>query len=226
MAVPAALSIDRNDDDDNTDEDSEQACVVHGLCCCYTALTDECGCRFHQDILCLRSRVNLECCCCCCGGEPRRPLILGVTCCAPMMQPESVCKIGLGCCEQELLRHPRVMCGAASHQHCVKSVVAVSPHRDYCGDRHHRLVLAYSFVQCLPRLVCCARPPDCPVLDAMKKRKKANYTPVVASSEEAAAAECMERGGGYNVVVPPLRTAHVLSVVKDSSNNTVFELDK
>jgi hypothetical protein len=194
--VPAALSIDRNDDD-NTDEDSEQACVVGGLCCCYSALTDECGCRFHQDILCLRSRIDLEC-----------------------------CKIGLGCCEQELLRVPRVICGVAVHKCCFKSVVAVPSHRDFFGDSNCRLVLAHSFVQCLPELVCCARPPDCPVLDAMKKRKKANYTPVVASSKEAAAVECMERGGGYDEV-PPFRSAHVLSVVKQSPNsNTVFELDK
>jgi hypothetical protein len=221
--VPAALSIDRNDDD-NTDEDSEQACVVGGLCCCYSALTDECGCRFHQDILCLRSSIDLECCCC--GAEPQRPLILGVTCAPIMIEPGSVCKIGLGCCEQELLRVPRVICGVAVHKCCFKSVVAVPSHRDFFGDSNCRLVLAHSFVQCLPELVCCARPPDCPVLDAMKKRKKANYTPVVASSKEAAAVECMERGGGYDEV-PPFRSAHVLSVVKQSPNsNTVFELDK
>jgi hypothetical protein len=198
--------------------------VVGGLCCYYTALTDECGCRFHQDILCLRSRIDLECCCC--GAEPQRPLILGAACAPMMLEPDSVCKIGLGCCEQELLRVPRVICGVAFHKCCFKSVVAVPTHRDFFGDSHCRLVLAHSFVQCLPELECCAPPPDCPVLDAMKKRKKANYTQVVASSEEAAAAECMERGGGYDELVPTFRSAHVLSVVKDTSNTSVFELDK
>jgi hypothetical protein len=179
---------------------NSEACVFKGFCCVYTAFTTECGWRAHSECLYLRTRGNWECC-----FDDYQTLTVGVDCAPP--EPGSVCKIGLGICEYEWMEQPRVLCGSAGHNLCLRVAGSLPMHNDFLD----RLVFAYYCLQCLPDIACCATPPDCPVLNQMK----ANY---ISPADQ----ERMERGD-YDMVKAP--TAHVLSVEDDPNEDLVFALD-
>lgn len=136
----------------NTTEPEASACVMKGIFCLYSSCRSDIGCRNQSECLCVERKFCLE--------PGAKMLTVGID--TPRNQ-RACCRIGCGCLEYSCIE-PRILCGGADHVLCLQTVGSIPFHRDYLQEP----VCALHFLQCFPKVDCCAPPPACPSLMKMK----------------------------------------------------------